>query len=110
MIAPGTVAAKIGLTAKSLKVLVDTGVIAPMAPRTLLATISSTVRWGSTPAAGYTASAARRPDRTAIIDELGTLTFREVHERSNAVANELNNAGIGPGDNVAVLCLSLIHI
>ena len=104
MIAPGTVAAKIGLTAKSLKVLVDTGVIAPMAPRTLLATISSTVRWGSTPAAGYTASAARRPDRTAIIDELGTLTFREVHERTNAVANELNNAGIGPGDNVAVLC------
>jgi len=104
VIAPRTVAAKIGLTAKSLKVLADTGVIAPMAPNKFVAVISSAVRWGSTPAAGYTASAVVRPERTAIIDELGTLTFREVNERTNAIANELNNAGIGPGDNVAVLC------
>ena len=44
-------------------------------------------RWGPTPAAGYTAAAIRYPDDTAIVDELGTLTFREVHERTNALAH-----------------------
>jgi fatty-acyl-CoA synthase len=102
--APATIATKIGITAKSIKVLADTGVIAPMPPKTLLATAASTIRWGSTPAAGYTASAARRPDSVAIIDELGTLTFREVHERTNALANTLNDLGIGATDNIAILC------
>ena len=32
-------------------------------------------------------SAIRQPDRPAIVDELGTLTWREVHERTNAIAH-----------------------
>lgn len=97
------VANRITIAAKSIKVLADAGIIAPMKPQTMVKAIGATVRWGSTPAAGYTASAARRPGNTAIVDELGSLTFREVHERTNALANELNNQGIGAGDNVAVL-------
>ena len=57
-------------------------------------------RWGATPAAGYAASAVRYPDEPAIIDELGTLTFKDVHERTNRLANALADAGIGEGDNV----------
>ena len=59
---------------------------------------------GPTPAAGYAVSAIRYPDRTAIIDELGTLSFAEIHERTNALASSLSDAGIGEGDGVAVMC------
>ncbi len=58
-------------------------------------------RFGPTPAAGYSASAARYPDEPAIIDELGVLTFGEVHLRSNALAHSLADAGVGEGDGVA---------
>jgi acyl-CoA synthetase (AMP-forming)/AMP-acid ligase II len=62
------------------------------------------VRLGSTPAAGYTINATLRPNETAIIDELGTLTFREVHERTNALAHALSDQGILEGDGVAIMC------
>src|SRR3954447_9855727 len=61
-------------------------------------------RWGPTPALGYTGSAIRYPDETAIIDELGTLTFREVQERTNALAHAFSDAGILEGDGVAIMC------
>jgi fatty-acyl-CoA synthase len=65
---------------------------------------SALKRWGPTVAGGYTASAARQPDATAVIDEAGTLTFGEVHRRTNAIATGLRSRGIGAGDGVAVLC------
>jgi fatty-acyl-CoA synthase len=61
------------------------------------------MRFGITPAAGYTAAAARYPDDVAIIDESGTLTFKEVHERSNAIAHALADDGVNEGDGVAVM-------
>ena len=39
-----------------------------------------------------------------MIDELGTLTFKEVDERTNALAHALKNDGIGEGDGVAIMC------
>jgi fatty-acyl-CoA synthase len=61
-------------------------------------------RWGPTPAAAYTSSAIRYPSRAALVDERGVLSFRELHERTNALASELRGAGIGEGDGVAILC------
>ena len=88
----------------AVKVLAGAGVIRPVRPDKLVSLGLTLQRWGPTPAAGYTASAIRYPDETAIIDELGTLTFKEVNLRSNALANALAEQGIGEGDNVAVLC------
>ena len=39
-----------------------------------------------------------------MIDELGTLTFREIDERTNALAHGLAANGIGEGDNVGLMC------
>ena len=39
-----------------------------------------------------------------IVDELGTLTFGEVHERTNALAHALSDAGIKEGDGVGIMC------
>ncbi|MBI5105255.1 MAG: acyl-CoA synthetase [Solirubrobacterales bacterium] len=90
--------------AHNVKVLADAGIIAPMRPDKLAGMGVALLRWGPTPAGGYTASAARRPDNVAIIDELGTLTFAQVHRRTNALANALSDQGIGEGDNVAIMC------
>ena len=62
------------------------------------------LRLGPTPAAGYTTHAILRPNEQAIIDELGTLTFGEVHERTNALANAWLDAGLGEGDGIAIMC------
>jgi fatty-acyl-CoA synthase len=50
------------------------------------------------------ANAISRPGATAIIDELGTLTFRQVHGRTNALAHSLREAGVAEGRGVAILC------
>jgi fatty-acyl-CoA synthase len=49
------------------------------------------------------ASAIRNGDRTAIIDERGELTYRELDEQTNAIANAWCEHGLKAGDGVAVL-------
>src|SRR3954451_2975260 len=88
----------------TLRTLVGSGLIQPMRPDKLARIGLTMARWGPTPAAGYAGGAIRHPDETAIIDELGQLTFKEVHERTNGLAHALAERGIEEGDNVAVLC------
>src|SRR4051794_9911495 len=95
---------RVGNTAQAVKVLADAGVIRPMRPEKVVHMASAMLRWGPTPAAGYAISAVRRPDKIGIVDELGTLTFKEIHERTNALANAWSDLGIGEGDGVAILC------
>jgi acyl-CoA synthetase (AMP-forming)/AMP-acid ligase II len=94
----------VGNRAQAVKVLAEAGVIRPMRPDKLVTMATTMLRWGPTPAAGYSVSAARRPDSIGIVDELGTLTFKEIHERTNALANAWSDLGIGEGDGVAILC------
>lgn len=95
---------RVGNTAQAVKVLAEAGVVRPMRPEKLVHMASTMLRWGPTPAAGYSVSAVRRPDKIGIVDELGTLTFQEIHERTNALANAWSDLGIGEGDGVAILC------
>jgi acyl-CoA synthetase (AMP-forming)/AMP-acid ligase II len=101
---PGTIATQIETKLHTVTALTRAGIIRPTRPDRLARAASAMLRWGPTPAAGYSANAARFPDDQAIIDELGTLTFREVHARTNALAQRLKADGIGPGDGVAIMC------
>ena len=61
-------------------------------------------RWGSSSAAAYAISAIRYPERVAIVDERGALTFAEVDARTNALARALRTAGVAEQDGVAIMC------
>ncbi len=61
-------------------------------------------RWGSSSAAAYAISAIRCPERVAIVDERGALTFAEVDARTNALARALREAGVQEQDGVAIMC------
>ena len=84
--------------------LTNAGIVRPERPDRAARMALAMLRWGPTPAAGYAVSAARYPDEPAVIDELGQLTFREVHERTNALAHALADDGIVEGDGVAIMC------
>jgi len=84
--------------------LISSGLIRPMRPDHLVRIGRLYLTWGPTPALGYLAASFTRPDDTALIDELGALTFAEVNRRTNALAHALADDGIGEGDRVAVMC------
>ncbi|MGH2943591.1 MAG: acyl-CoA synthetase [Solirubrobacteraceae bacterium] len=86
------------------RTLLECGMFAPARPDKLVRALKAIRDWGATPAAGYTASAARYPGNVSIIDEAGSLTFEEVHRRTNALAHAWSDDGIVEGDNVAILC------
>ena len=48
-------------------------------------------------------NAVRYGDRTCIVDERGTVSFAELHRRTNALANAFADRGLGPGRPVGLL-------
>jgi acyl-CoA synthetase (AMP-forming)/AMP-acid ligase II/uncharacterized membrane protein len=80
------------------------GMITADRPDRLIGLVNAIRKWGNTPAAGYAAATARYPDQDAIIDELGRLTFAEVEERTNRLANAFADEGLLEGDQVALMC------
>jgi acyl-CoA synthetase (AMP-forming)/AMP-acid ligase II len=49
-------------------------------------------------------SAARLPDKLALVDERKRLTYSQINRQSNQVAHGLIQAGVRPGDQVVLLC------
>ena len=92
---PGQIATTVKTKSQTLATLAKAGDRPPARPDQLVQLGVTLARWGPTPAAGYKASAARYPDEVAIVDEAGTLTFKQVHERTNALAHALADEGSG---------------
>jgi acyl-CoA synthetase (AMP-forming)/AMP-acid ligase II len=88
----------------NLKTLAEAGVIRPMRPDKLIGVVRALRRWGASPAAGIATAAITRAEEPMIVDEAGSVTFAEVHRRSNAIARGLAEAGVGEGDGVAIMC------
>ncbi len=93
-----------GQYATMAKVLGQSGIIRPYPPQVLFRMGRTLVQWGTGPAGGFTTLAQRAPHRVGLVDELGELTFLEMHQRSNALANSLRRHGVGPGNGVAIMC------
>ncbi len=87
-----------------LKTLHKAGVIGGLGPTALPVAASALLRGGTTPATAIRVAAVKHGDRTYLVDEKGSLTFAEVHRRSNALAHAFRGLGIGPGDGLAIMC------
>ncbi len=90
--------------AEAAYTLTKAGVIGYVPPKALLLLRTMMKDWGPTPPTGCAFSAARYPNEVAIIDELGEVTFKEVHEQTNRLAHGLAETGLGAGSRVAILC------
>src|SRR3954466_10143234 len=101
---PRQLVTEAGTKLHTLVTLTRAGIVQPERPDHLWNTARALLSFGTTPAAGYMAAARNHGDDPAIIDELGTLSFRDVHERTNALARAFKADGIREGDNVAVMC------
>ena len=101
---PGDVMTKVSDLGYQMKVLVETGILAPMRPDRTARVISTLVRGGTTPGTAIKVAAIKHPDETFLIDEAGSLTFSEVHERSTQLARALARLGLEAGDGVGIMC------
>lgn len=88
----------------TLKVLGRAGVVRPHHPVALARAARALREWGVGPAGGFTAAALLDPHRTAVVDELGSLTYDDLRRRSNSLARALAGLGVSSGDGVAVMC------
>lgn len=89
---------------EGIRVLAATGIVRPHSPLALMRTARALLAWGTGPAGGFATLAARYPDRVGIEDERGSLTFGDLHRRSNALAHALAARGVAEGDSVALMC------
>ncbi|MEE6179503.1 acyl-CoA ligase FadD12 [Mycobacterium sp. 050134] len=80
------------------------GVLAPMRPDRYLKIAAAMRREGVGMTVGFAGAAQRCPDRPALVDELGTLTWRELDERINALAAALQKTAGGQPKAVGVMC------
>jgi acyl-CoA synthetase (AMP-forming)/AMP-acid ligase II len=87
-----------------VKVLREAGILGLHRPDKSVKVASAFLRWGASPALGITTAAIHHPDETALIDERGSLSFEQVHRRSNALAHAFAEMGIGHGDGVGIMC------
>jgi acyl-CoA synthetase (AMP-forming)/AMP-acid ligase II len=84
-------------------VLTRQGVIGPLRPDKLLRIVLAFRRWGVTPPLGFAIGAVRHPDRPAVIDERGALSYAELALRTTRLANGLRNR-VPRGTRIGVLC------
>jgi acyl-CoA synthetase (AMP-forming)/AMP-acid ligase II len=80
------------------------GMIAPMRPDRYLKMAAAMRREGMGLTVGFASAAQRCPDRPGLVDELGTLTWRQLDERINALAAALQQLPTGQPKVIGVMC------
>jgi acyl-CoA synthetase (AMP-forming)/AMP-acid ligase II len=88
-----------------LATLARRGLARPGRPDRVLAQLITLRRWGYTLAGELRASAARHPDRAAIVDDRGGISYRRLVRRTDRLARALGAvAGVRAGDRIGILC------
>jgi acyl-CoA synthetase (AMP-forming)/AMP-acid ligase II len=84
--------------------LARAGMIAPMRPDRYVKMAAAMRREGMGMTVGFAGAAQRCPDRPGLVDELGTLTWRQLDERINALAAALQDLPSGQPKVVGIMC------
>ncbi|MRH91333.1 AMP-binding protein [Nocardia sp. SYP-A9097] len=88
----------------ALPAIATSGMLAPVGPRGAVALARAFHQYGPTPAMLLAATAIRHPDKVAIIDDSGQLTYRQLQERAEAIAAALFAATATPPKSVGIIC------
>lgn len=94
----------VGTLAKGTLPLFKSGVLGPMGPGAIGGALKGIVQWKFLPAGLLAIGAARDPFHTAIVDDGGSMTYRELHEQTNTLARALFRTGIRERAKLGVLC------
>lgn len=78
--------------------------IAPMRPDKYVRMGAAMRRVGVTATVGFAVAAQRCPDRAGLVDERGTLTWRQLDDRCDAVAAGLQGLPGGVPKSIALMC------
>jgi acyl-CoA synthetase (AMP-forming)/AMP-acid ligase II len=78
--------------------------IAPLRPDKYLRMAAAMRRENMSSTSGFAAAARRCPNRPGLIDELGTLTWRQLDQRADAFASALQELPGGAPEVVGILC------
>lgn len=73
-------------------------------PRSVCALTAASAFWGASVAAPYAAAAVRYPRRSAVVDDYGVITYRQLDWRTTRLAGAFHNVGIKSKSTVGILC------
>ena len=80
------------------------GIIAPLRPDKYLRIAAAMRRENVSAVSGFASAAQRCPDRPGLVDELGTLTWREIDQRCDAFAAALQALPGGQPRVIGIMC------
>jgi len=89
---------------ESVRALRKARLLVALRPDKYLRMGTAMLRTGVMNTVGIAVSAQRCPDRPALIDELGVLSYRELHTRANALAAALQQLPGGTPQVVGIMC------
>ncbi|OBG23799.1 AMP-binding protein [Mycobacterium sp. 852002-51057_SCH5723018] len=93
-----------GVIATAARALLRSGLLSPPSPVAGFRLLREARRGGTNPYTLLAVTAARWPNRGAIVDDDGALNYGELRHETESLARELSDAGIGPGQAVGVMC------
>jgi acyl-CoA synthetase (AMP-forming)/AMP-acid ligase II len=88
----------------TLQTLTRARLIAPLRPDRYLRIVEAVRREGMSATTGFAMAAARCPDRPGLIDELGTLTWKQLDDRASALAAALQQLPSGEPSVIGIMC------
>jgi acyl-CoA synthetase (AMP-forming)/AMP-acid ligase II len=93
------------IVAAAARIMLRSGLLASAGPLTLLRIVREAVRGGANLATVMAIAAARWPDRAAVIDDDGALSYRRLQSRTESLAATLvYRHGVGARVRVGILC------
>ena len=92
------------LLATAGRAVLRSRLLTPPGPKAFLGVLREAARGGTNPFTLLAVSASRWPTRTALVDESGPVSYRELQSCAESLAVELRTRGVAAGQAVGILC------
>ncbi|QLL09922.1 AMP-binding protein [Mycobacterium vicinigordonae] len=92
------------MVATAVRAVTSSGLLGPPGPAAALRVVCEAARGGTNLYTLLAVSAARWPDRTAIVDDDGTLSYLQLQAFTESLARTLLEADVQAGQSVGVMC------